>query len=65
MVGKALFFVYRRLFGSSRNAWIHDGLIARASAEEALDWHQRQATFWAVVLAPWVLVQDDSAALNS
>ncbi len=46
-------------------AWIHDGLIARASAEEALDWHQRQATFWAVVLAPWVLVQDDSAALNS
>lgn len=45
--------------------WIRDGLIARASNEEALDWHQRQATFWAVVVAPWVLVQDDRATLNS
>lgn len=46
-------------------AWIHAGLIARASTEEALDWHQRQATFWAVVTAPLVLVQEIGPALNA
>ncbi len=45
--------------------WMNEGLIGRAANEEALDWNQRQATFWAVVVAPWVLVQEDGAALNS
>lgn len=45
--------------------WMNEGLIARASSEDALDWNQRQPTFWAVVVAPWVLAQEDGAALNS
>ena len=45
--------------------WMNEGLIGRASNEEALDWNQRQTTFWAVVVAPWVLAQEDGAALNS
>jgi hypothetical protein len=45
--------------------WMHDGRIKRASTEDALDWNQRQPSFWAVVVAPWVLVQEDSTALNS
>jgi hypothetical protein len=46
-------------------AWMHDGRIKRAATEDALDWNQRQPIFWAVVVAPWVLVQEDSTALNS
>ena len=38
-------------------AWLSWGLIRRATAEDALDWHERQAVFWAVVAAPWVLIQ--------
>lgn len=45
--------------------WMSQGLIGRASSEEALDWNQRQPTFWAVVVAPWVLAQEDGAALNN
>lgn len=46
-------------------AWMSRGLIRRATAEDALGWHERQAVFWAVVAAPWVLIQaltDTSAA---
>lgn len=39
-------------------AWLTAGHIARASSEDAIDWHGREATFWAVVAAPWVLVQE-------
>ena len=45
--------------------WMSEGLICRASTEEALDWNQRQPNFWAVVVAPWVLAQEDGATLNS
>lgn len=34
------------------------GLVARASAEDAIGWNERQSVFWAVVAAPWVLVQE-------
>jgi hypothetical protein len=50
---------------STIELWMHDSRIKRASTEDALDWNQRQACFWAVVVAPWVLVQEDSTALNS
>lgn len=39
-------------------SWLSAGQIARASAADASLWHARQATFWAVVTAPWVLVQE-------
>ena len=35
-----------------------DGSIARAEMSDAEDWHARQPLFWAVVIAPWVLVQE-------
>jgi hypothetical protein len=38
--------------------WLGSGQISRASSEDASDWHDRDAHFWAVVTAPWVLVQE-------
>ena len=38
--------------------WLAAGRVARADSDDALDWHGRDACFWAVVTAPWVLVQE-------
>lgn len=38
--------------------WLANGSISRADMPDAEDWHSRQPTFWAVVVAPWVLVQE-------
>lgn len=32
--------------------------VSRATDAEAKEWHERNAQFWAVVVAPWVLVQE-------
>jgi hypothetical protein len=37
--------------------WLEAGQLARADSEDAKYWHQTQAEFWAIVVAPWVLVQ--------
>lgn len=37
--------------------WAEFGLIRRASDEDARHWQATHAEFWAVVVAPWVLVQ--------
>jgi len=39
-------------------AWLAQGLVGRVAAEQAQLWYQQQATLWAVVISPWVLVQD-------
>ena len=39
------------------SAWMQAGLVDRADTEDAIRWHATQAEFWAVVIAPWVLVQ--------
>ena len=39
-------------------AWIAAGDIASVSEAEALAWFDSNPTLWAVVAAPWVLVQD-------
>ncbi len=39
-------------------AWLAEGRIARADLLDAEDWHTRQPGLWAVVVAPWVLVQE-------
>ncbi|MFV0477920.1 MAG: DUF2288 domain-containing protein [Parahaliea sp.] len=39
-------------------AWITEGGIAAPSENEALFWYESQAVLWAVVAAPWVLVQE-------
>ncbi len=33
------------------------GDVHRSDVDEARDWHARDAMLWAVVVAPWVLVQ--------
>ena len=38
-------------------AWIEAGEVAPVSDQQALDWYQTNAELWAVVAAPWVLVQ--------
>jgi len=43
---------------ASVEAWLAEGRIARAELSDAEDWHARQPMFWAVVVAPWVLVQE-------
>ena len=45
-------------------SWTDQGQVAGVSNEQAQAWFDRKADVWAVVVAPWVLVQDagDSAA---
>ncbi len=38
-------------------AWIESGDVAGVSEEQASAWYETDATVWAVVAAPWVLVQ--------
>jgi len=38
--------------------WIADEKIIPATDEDARIWHEKQADFWSVVVAPWVLVQE-------
>jgi hypothetical protein len=45
--------------------WLAEGRITRAELADAEDWHGRQARFWAVVVAPWVLVQEVVKALDA
>ncbi len=37
--------------------WLAEGQVQRVSDGQALSWHEQQATLWAVVVSPWVLVQ--------
>ncbi len=39
-------------------AWTTEGVVRRASDDDARDWVARQPTFRCVVAAPWVLVQE-------
>ena len=37
--------------------WVDANQLVAVSDEVALDWHQKDEHLWAVVTAPWVLVQ--------
>jgi hypothetical protein len=50
---------------AAAQAWLADGHMARAEMSDAEDWHARQPQFWAVVVAPWVLVQEVQKKLDS
>lgn len=41
--------------------WTKNDQIWRANDEDAIAWQETQPTFWSVVVAPWVLVQEVSA----
>jgi len=38
--------------------WLESGLVAKVSAEKADQWQSQDKELWAVVVAPWVLVQE-------
>jgi len=39
-------------------AWMSSGDVSHPDMDDAKDWVERQPDFWAVVVAPWVLVQE-------
>lgn len=41
--------------------WLNDGCVIPVADLRALHWLQAEASLWAVVVAPWVLVQEISA----
>lgn len=41
--------------------WLAEGRLGALVSEQAQDWHQRDPALWAVVVAPWVLVQERAA----
>ncbi len=40
------------------SAWMEAGQVAKVSETRALDFFERQAQLWAVVVSPWILIQD-------
>lgn len=44
--------------------WNRAGQLRRASDEDARDWDEHATVFWAVVVAPWVLVQEIDDGVN-
>ena len=38
--------------------WLAGGLVHRVTDDEAIYWHEQQRELWAVVISPWILVQD-------
>ena len=38
--------------------WMHNGKISAVSDQQARHWYDTDASVWAVVVKPWVLVQD-------
>ncbi|HEB67785.1 MAG TPA: DUF2288 family protein [Gammaproteobacteria bacterium] len=38
-------------------AWLDSQLLHRASEDEARNWSRENPLFWAVVVAPWVVIQ--------
>jgi hypothetical protein len=42
------------------SAWMESKQIAHAVDKDAIEWGMRDPMFWAVVSAPWVLVQEIS-----
>ncbi len=38
--------------------WMEAGQLGHPTLDDARDWVERQPDFWAVVVAPWVLIQE-------
>lgn len=41
--------------------WLEKGLVGKVTDDKALAWLKADAELWAVVVSPWVLVQDKEA----
>lgn len=46
---------------SAVSQWLSSGMVQRMPAEQASDFTARTPELWAVVVAPWVLVQERGA----
>lgn len=40
------------------SAWLTDGQVSKVSETKALELVEADPTLWAVVVAPWILIQD-------
>ncbi len=38
--------------------WINSEMVKRALDDDARGWNERNSSFWTVVVAPWILVQE-------
>ena len=38
--------------------WLEEGAVSYVIDEQALQWYKNKTNLWAVVVLPWVLVQD-------
>jgi hypothetical protein len=38
--------------------WLEQGLILQATTDDAKRWNEKDPDLWAVVVAPWILVQE-------
>ena len=45
-------------------AWLSGGGLSKVGEDAAKDFLERDPTLWAVVVAPWVLVQERVAGVN-
>lgn len=43
-------------------AWLADGSLGQVSDQQALDWHDNNKLLWALVIPPFVLVQEAEKA---
>jgi len=39
--------------------WLNAGLVQQVSNDQARQWYNDDATLWACVVSPWVLIQPD------
>ncbi len=45
-------------------AWLEQAQINKVSDEQAQQWNTQERELWAVVVAPWVLVQEQKPGMN-
>ena len=38
--------------------WLASGVVGRTTEQQAQQWFTQQTELWAVVISPWILVQD-------
>jgi hypothetical protein len=43
---------------STIEAWLKNGAVVPANDDDAKKWMDTTAVFWAIVVAPWVLIQE-------
>lgn len=45
--------------------WLNTGEVAKVTDKQAKQWHSSNASFWATVVRPWVLIQPVTQTGNS